>query len=177
MQMNLKNKSHCLWYSRLGRKRAYFLYISLPIAAMFGIVILNATGQIEKQATSRTVLAIIGKITIGETWTVASLISSEIYPTLMRYGYPWRSYSYAAHASTPGGVGVSVTCMCSRRHARSSSLKTDPYGHLQMPCWLLMETTLCRSDERICWSMINLLRKPVRPKCHAKWTTEPYHYY
>lgn len=69
---------------RIGRKGALVLYGSIPIVSMFGIVILQATGQIEDRAMAKTALAIIGKVGAGEMWTVILIITSEQYPTLMR---------------------------------------------------------------------------------------------
>ena len=51
---------------------------------MFAIVILQATGQMEEQATLRTGLALVGKIGVGCGWKVIGIITAEVYPTLIR---------------------------------------------------------------------------------------------
>ncbi|XP_064643183.1 organic cation transporter protein-like [Lineus longissimus] len=69
---------------RFGRRKTFFGYIMVPIACLTGVVIIGAIGVKWIVPDLVTALVLIGKGGIVSVWYIASIVASELFPTLMR---------------------------------------------------------------------------------------------
>ncbi|XP_064620349.1 solute carrier family 22 member 15-like isoform X2 [Lineus longissimus] len=73
-----------LFSDRFGRRKTFSSFIVIPIACLTGVVIIGALGVKWKMPDLVTALVLIGKGGMTAVWAIATIATSEHFPTLLR---------------------------------------------------------------------------------------------
>ena len=78
--LNSKSVHPC----RIGRKKCFATFTTLVVCTMFTVVVLDTTGTLTAIPALVTFLSLLGKGAVVMVWRTATLITMEVYPTLVR---------------------------------------------------------------------------------------------